>query len=258
MGIMGQIMKEKEEKEEVIDEGYIPGTPKAIPINESNYQDQADKICNIIGNKIGTGFFCKIKYKGEEVPVLITNYHVVDDDFLRKNSELKFYINGKSYMINIDSNSKIYSSIRDKYDIMIIRLEEGKIDNYLEIDENIFKENSENQYEKEGIYILHYPKGGKAKVSEGKGLLNIINTDYNSIHFCHTEQSSSGAPILSILTNKVIAIHRGGIKENGEFIYNYGTFLKFPLNELKSERNVKVSNYFLYNLVSCKNIFLYF
>ena len=40
--------------------------------------------------------------------------------------------------------------------------------------------------------------------------------------------------------------------------YENETIQCLDLNELKSGRYVKVSNYFLYNLVSCKNIFLYF
>ena len=48
---------------------------------------------------------------------------------------------------------------------MIIRLQNGKIKDYLEIDDNIF-ENSEQAYKNESIYILHYPgKEGKAQIS---------------------------------------------------------------------------------------------
>ena len=89
------------------------------------------------------------------IPVLITNYHVVNDDFMNQNTKLTFYIKNDLHSIDIDKGSKIYSSIRDKYDMMIIRLKEGEVNNYLEIDENIFKWDSVNNYKNEGIYILH-------------------------------------------------------------------------------------------------------
>ena len=60
---------------------------------------------------------------------------------------------------------KIYSSDENKYDIMIIQLkDEDEINDYLEIDKNIFKHNSENSYKNDPIYILQYPDAKKASV----------------------------------------------------------------------------------------------
>ena len=53
---------------------------------------------------------------------------------------------------------------------MIIRLQDGQIDHYLKIDENIFKQNSEEAYKEEPIYILHFPGADKAKISYGNGI----------------------------------------------------------------------------------------
>ena len=62
---------------------------------------------------------------------------------MNQNTKLTFCVKDDvkdvQHSINIDKDSKIYSSIRDKYDMMIIRLKEGEVNNYLEIDENIFK-----------------------------------------------------------------------------------------------------------------------
>ena len=86
----------------------------------------------------GTGFFCKIPYKNEKIPVLITCYYIVDDEFFEKNKELKIYINFKKYNIKIDKTNKIYSSDIEHYNIMIIKLnEEDNINEYLELDEKI-------------------------------------------------------------------------------------------------------------------------
>ena len=239
-----------------IDEGLPLGVEKSILLYKTEYKSKGNYICKINGKTIGTGFFSKIKYEKNLIPVLITNYHVVDDDFMNQNKKLKFYINDDSYIVDINSESKIYSSIRNKYDMMIIKLKEGEINNYLEIDENIFKDNSEKNYENEGIYILHYANVGEAKISFGKGLEKL--NDYDIKHLCHTEAGSSGGPILSRMTNKVIGIHKGSIDKFGKCLYNIGTFLKFPLNEfikknksiingsegVKVKKILKVSNYY--------------
>ena len=221
--------------EDRMDEGLPQGAEKAIPIYETEYKSKENCICSINGNLLGTGFFCKIEFEGKLIPVLITNYHVVNDAFMNQNTKLTFYIKNDLHSIDIKYN-KIYSSIRDKYDMMIIRLKEGEVNNYLEIDENIFKWDSIYNYKNESIYILHHPNAEEAKVSFGKGIEEV--NDYDIKHLCHTEPGSSGGPILSRMTNKVIGIHKGSIVKYGKCAYNIGTFLKFPLNDLKYGKKV--------------------
>ncbi len=232
------------------EEGKPMGAEEAILLSESEYKSKGNCICKIDGSKAGSGFFCKIERGEELIPVLITNYHVIDDNYMKQNKKLKFYINDKSHIIDLNSESKIYSSSNNEYDMMIIRLKEGQVNNYLDIDENIFEDNSENYYEKDSIYILHYANAEEAKVSFGKGIKKLDNYDIK--HLCHTEPGSSGGPILSRMTNKVIGIHKGSIGK-GKCDYNIGTFLKYPLNEVKNqnkpeENRLKVSknnNYYL-------------
>ena len=233
--------------EDRIDEGLPQGAEKAIPLDKADYKYKSKEncICRINGNLKGTGFFCKVKVGGELTPVLITNYHVVDDAFMNQNTKLTFYIKNDLHSINIDKGSKIYSSIRDKYDMMIIRLKEGEVNNYLEIDENIFKDESIYNYKNESIYILHHPNAEEAKVSFGSGIEKV--NYYDIKHFCHTEPGSSGGPILSKKTNKVIGIHKGSIGNK----YNLGTFLKNPLDDLKYKKKVS-NNIYNVNIVPCK------
>ena len=71
---------------------------------------QISSICLVKGRDktFGTGFFCKIPYKNSKIPVLITCYQIVDNEFFEKNKELKIYRNFKEYNIKIDKNNKIY------------------------------------------------------------------------------------------------------------------------------------------------------
>ena len=174
-----KISGSKECESQIIEDKYeeaeIPGAKKPEPLDKSKYKEKGSCICKIIGKegKLGTGFFCKMIYQSELEPVLITNYHVVDDNYVGSNNSLKVYINEKSKFINLNKKKIIYSSSNNEYDIIIIRLEEDEIKNYLEIDENIF-ENSEEAYKNEPIYILHYPgKDEKAQVSSGEGIEKI-------------------------------------------------------------------------------------
>ena len=136
---------------------------------------QISSICYVKGfykgdDMFGTGFFCKIPYKNEKIPVLITCYYIVDDEFFEKNKELKIYRNFKEYNIKIDKNNKIYSSPDDSkhYDIMIIKLnEEDNINEYLELDEKIFNNDSEIFNKTKYVYMLSFSLNEKPKISFG-------------------------------------------------------------------------------------------
>ena len=233
-----------------IDEGKIKGAIDSIELekNEKICEQMKTCICKIFGDTIGTGFFCKILYSNEYIPVLITNYHVISDEYINQNTRLKISINNEKIfdIININEISKIYSSPREKYDIMIIKLKDEKY-NYLELDDNLFNENSEEFYEEKSIYILHYPTGNKVSVSFGNGVQKIKD-DYYIKHLCNTENCSSGSPILNLSTNKVIGIHKGRHQNAKKItVYNLGTLLKYPLNEMemeskKSKNTTKINN----------------
>ena len=227
-----------------IDEGKINGAIDAISLeNIVNITKQMKRsICQVYGDQIGTGFFCKITFGGTIIPVLMTNYHIISDDFLKNNKKFKISFNDedKYDIININENSKIYSSIREKYDIMIIKLNEEKdIYHYLKLDEHLFDEDSEYIYEDKSIYILHYPMG-KVHVSFGYGIQK--EDKYYIKHLCNTDHCSSGSPILNLKSNNVIGIHSGLIKnivKNKEVKYNLGVLLKYPLNEMNKNKEIK-------------------
>ena len=228
--------------EERIEEGKIKGAIDAISLEKIGViQDQMKTcICKVYGEKMGTGFFCKMPFENKLIPVLITNYHIISDEFLKNNTKIKITLNNEKKLdiININEKSKIYSSKKDKYDIMIIKLQEEKeIYKYLELDELLFEKDSDKLYEEKSIYILHYPNGEKSSVSFGYGIQN--SNEYYIKHLCNTEHCSSGSPILNLSTNKVIGIHCGAIfNKDKKNIYNIGILLKNPLNILNKNNKV--------------------
>jgi len=227
-----------------VTEGRIKGAIPAQLLKTTNLYDMEKYICKIKVNdkNFGTGFFCIIEYNNKIIPALITNYHVISDEFLKNKKYLEVYIKNESYLIDINKDSKIYSSISSEYDIMIIKINQDneEIRDYLEVDPNIYKEDSLSTYKNEDIYILHYKKDGRAYISSGNG---IEPDGINDIkHKCNTDHGSSGAPILSSLTNKVIGIHKLFLESRN---FNLGTFLKFPLDELEHINNYIIAELFI-------------
>ena len=98
----------------------------------------------------------------------------------------------------------------------------------------LFKEDENLIYEEKSIYIIQYPKGIEACVSYG--ILNKINK-YDIIHVCSTDCGSSSSPILNLKNNKVIGIHKGTPDYTKNF--NYGTLLKYPLNDFINQNKIK-------------------
>ena len=171
-------------------------------------------ICQIYQKKggKGTGFFCKILFKNKLLPVLITNNHVLKEDDIKNDEiiELTIYNNkekkNEDISIKIDDSRIRYTNSEIDITIIEIKPEKDKIENYLEIDE---EKMTEKQYRKSSIYILHYPN--EKYVSYG--LINELREYKIIIHYCNTEDGSSGSPILSLKSNKVIGVHYGGKKK---------------------------------------------
>ena len=67
-----------------IEEGLIKGAKEAIPLDKTDLREKGKCICKINGKRIGTGFFCKLKYNNSLILVLIINNHVIDDEYIEK------------------------------------------------------------------------------------------------------------------------------------------------------------------------------
>jgi len=226
---------------QIFEEGKIKGSIDIISLDKIKILTKQIKkcICRVDGMKTGTGFFCKINYENKLTPVLMTNYHILSPDYYEYKQKITLSFDKNRILINIKQNIILYSSPNYEYDIIIIKLDElqNEITNYLEIDTQIFSKQSEETYKDESIYLLHYPNGTKPSISFGYGFKQY--NEYQMQHLCNSEISSSGGPILSLATNKIIGIHRGLITNQNEILINAGSFLKFPLNELNDNNQAK-------------------
>ena len=241
-----------------------------IPVSFENTEkilsQMKNCICKIYKNKgeTGTGFFCKIPYPNQSklLKVLITNNHVLNENDLKNDNIIKYTIKDDKQIRKIkinNNNRKIYTS--KELDITFIEIKENEdnINEFLEIDEELINQNEEyieTTYKNKSIYILHYPFGKDIVVSYGN-LDKIKNEQIN--HFCNTSKGSSGSPILSLDTLKVIGIHCGSNKDDNENC-NKGIFMKFPIKEF-NKQNKKIfhllykSNSFVPNYFFNERIF---
>ena len=242
--------------EERIEEGIIKESidPITIKQTEEILNQMKNSICKIRGKATGTGFFCYINYEGKEIPCLMTNYHVLDNDFIKEKKMIEISMNDNEINeeISIKEKDIIYLSPNNEYDTIIIKLQkEENYINYLKLDDKLFNKNSEKGYE--SIYILHYPNGSNASVSYGKGIKFVSkDNNYEIEHKCNTLFGSSGGPILNLSSLKVIGLHRGAIKSKDEIRVNIGTLLKFPLNELKNNKIKEIKMKLNINNKICK------
>ena len=228
-----------------IKENILRGYPNVISYECSKkiIKQMESNICKIIiGEKQGTGFFCKIPFPdlNNMLSVFITNNHNIDEELLYKdNAIIEINIEEEINIKKLNLNNRMKYTNKE-YDITIIEIKnEDEINNYLELDDNIINDiinnnNRNDKYKDKTIYIIQYPKG---ELSVSYGILDNIYEDkkYNFNHKCSTEGGSSGSPILNI-NNKLIGIHKEGLTK-----YNKGTFLNYPIKEfirLYTENNL--------------------
>ena len=203
--------------------------------NTSIILDQMKKCVCKIESKNGdaTAFFCYIPYLNKKFPVLMTNNHIINEEIIKESNIIRIIVNNKEKNIDMNEKRKIYTNV--KYDTTIIEIkpEKDKINHFLEIDKNIFQE--EVHFFNESIYTLHYQKYGKEqKASVSYGLIKKTEDNYNLKYYCHVESASAGAPILTLLNNKLIGIH----SQHNKYKLNNGILLKYPIYEYLNDFNL--------------------
>ena len=193
----------------------------------------------------GTGFFFKqnipsIKFNNKYF--LMTNNHVLNQDFLNNNTLLEIEYKNNQKIIPLNNRIKYTNEELDFTIIEILPTDDffSEIKFFFTIDNNIMSNNSESKYLKKDICIFQYPNG--EELSFDKGEIKSIN-DYQIKHLVSTEPGSSGSPILLLNDFTIIGIHQAGKKNKED---NKGIFMKNILNDINninSEENIIVCEY---------------
>ena len=208
--------------------------------NEKHIISQMESsVCKITKNgKNGTGFFTEIKFSENEIlQFLVTNYHVLGEDCLKDKTIFIQMFDKKEIYLKMDKSRKIYYN--KDLDVTFIEIrKEDNIKCNLELDNDLGKINDdeiEAKFKKKSIYIIQYP-GDEVCVSYG--IINFFN-NFNVNYFCNTEAGSSGSPILSLESFKIIGIHKQSNINKG---YNTGSLLKKAIEELKNKFLPEINN----------------
>ena len=78
------------------DEKMIKNSPDPVDISKTQtiLNQMMNCVCKIrIDNTFGTGFFCEIPFDNTSMKVLMTNYHVLDDNLYNQLNEIFLYLN---------------------------------------------------------------------------------------------------------------------------------------------------------------------
>ena len=153
---------------------------------------------NVREGKYDICFFCHIKYENEKIPVLITNYKVINEKYISRTNKIKIRI--KNEIKNIILGD-IYYFNKDN-DLSIIEIKEDKNIkiNFLQLDENLFKDDIELIYNGESIYVMQCDKNKNIFVSYG--IIKYLNVS-DLTCFCNVNSSQNISPIFNLSNNKL-------------------------------------------------------
>ena len=142
-------MEEEKNTKGSIDPVNIEGTKKILT-------QLMNCICKIqIKGTYSTGFFCKFSHKKQAIKVFMTNYNVLNENGLKENKKLDLSLNDEKETITIDLSIERKTYFNKEYDITLIELkDEDKIKDYLELDDNLFQDNSEIIYRNKSINMI--------------------------------------------------------------------------------------------------------
>ena len=240
-------------------EVVIKGHCEPIKINELNdlfqYKQSMCKIRfhKIINNQIhyvfGSGFFLTVNIKGISFnKCLMTNNHVLNEDFFKKSREIEIEYNNAIKVLTI-KNRQIYTNKTLDYTCIEI-FDNDNIQRFFKINNQILI-NDLNLFINKEIFILQFPQGEDLSFSDGK-ILSIQDGCFT--HNCSTQKGSSGSPIILREDSSIIGLHHSSSTqlENDQIVsYNLSTsiltIIKDLLKAISRNKNIIGTNVIMNN-----------
>ena len=232
------ISKDYEEEKNI--NGSVNFTKELFKIAEKQKEKSICKIKTRKGH--GTGFLCKFPFGSKEnlLPVLITNYHIINEkylDFFEKILFTREIEPSTTYTISLGIPRRIYMD--HEYDFTII---ENKHEDNLDLNSFLEVDCFDINLKDLEVYTIHFPEENKATLNAGK--IESINENKIEIyHKCSTDKGSSGCPIINAKTCKVIGIHKGSQRTKD---LNRGVFIKYAVDKFyeMNKKNYYFENFF--------------
>ena len=181
------------------------------------------------------GFFCILKNPDNSniLPLLIINNElfIKKEDINGKTIEINNKCN--NYKIIIDNSRKLFIN----KDIIIIEIKnyDGlNINSFLEIDDNLNKDELNIKYKNNIVYSIYFSKYEKIKCSFGK--IYKINDNYEIEYSCLFESDKIFGPLINKNNFKIIGINKG-LKKN-KINNNIGIFIHKEINDFIKENKI--------------------
>ena len=178
-------------------------------------------------------FFTKIKYKNIIMPVMITNYYIINH--IANIDNINIYINNELNKIKL-GKMKYFNK---DYDLAIIQIKENKKIIFLELDNYLYLEESELYFNKESIYIINYNNENDISVTYSK-INNIKNSKLLFSSFIIKNNNNIPILIFNLSNNKLIGLYKSNSKYKG-LLFNI--FIKAFVNECKNIKRVEKDYY---------------
>lgn len=194
---------------------------------------------------VASGFFLKLERNNKEFYCLMTNAHVITKEMITNQEKIKIKYDNETKEINLELNEKeriIFCFMDFAIDITIIEIipKDGIKDKTY-----FLNPNTDNNYEEfigKNIQIIQFPDGKKLSKSEQKITERFTKIDYMFYHNASTIEGSSGSPIILKDDDKVLGIHKGGIRGKKK---NVGIFIGIILDVIKKyKRNGEGKDYY--------------
>ena len=189
-----------------------------MPVSQSCIEEILNQMKNSIyaiksKSEVGIGFFCYIKNKDKNIPVIIINNH----DFYKEedNNDIKILKNNEEIKIEIGKariNNKIFN-------LSILEIRENKSNgiHFLEFDNCLYKKDTENYFYQNSIYIMKYfNEENKKEIKISSGIINNINE--NKTFSFYGYKNSKGSLIFNSSNNKLIGIYNENKLNNNKGI----------------------------------------
>ena len=182
---------------------------------------------------VASGFFLKLERNNKEFYCLMTNAHVITKEMITNQEKIKIKYDNETKEINLELNEKeriIFCFMGLGIDITIIEIipKDGIKDKTY-----FLNPKTDNNYEEfigKNIQIIQFPDGKKLSKSEQKITERFTKIDYMFYHNASTIEGSSGSPIILKDDDKVLGIHKGGIRGKKK---NVGIFIGIILEKIK-------------------------
>ena len=214
---------------------------EAIIQNNMIKMDNVYNVCKAtikldLNDGVGSGFFIKLERNNKEFYCIMTNEHVITEEHINNKEEILInYDNEKKYLIiKLDKKERIIEYFKESLglDIAIVEIiPKDNIDNSFFLTPNYNYNETYEKFINKDIEIVQYPKGNNLSLSQGKILKIFESNDYIFFHDAVTENGSSGSPIVLKGEEKVIALHKGTLKDEAK---NVGIFIGIIVDIMKT------------------------